>query len=42
MTRFPTPTKLYDMTRDFLWALRWLRKNPLFTAGIVLILSKMI
>jgi putative ABC transport system permease protein len=27
------------MTSDFLWALRWLRKNPLFTAGIVLILA---
>ena len=27
------------MTSDFLWALRWLRKNPPFTAGIVLILA---
>jgi putative ABC transport system permease protein len=27
------------MRRDFLWALRWLRKNPQFTAGIVLILA---
>src|SRR5437762_8062536 len=27
------------MHQDLLWALRWLRKNPLFTAAIVLILA---
>jgi predicted permease len=27
------------MIRDLLWALRWLRKNPLFTAAIVFILG---
>jgi hypothetical protein len=27
------------MYRDFLWALRWLRKDPFFTAAIVLILA---
>lgn len=27
------------MTRDLLWALRWLRKNPLFTIGVVLIFA---
>src|SRR5690348_3811944 len=27
------------MRRDMLWAFRWLRKNPLFTAATVLILA---
>ena len=27
------------MTRDLLWAIRWLRKNPLFTAAVTLILA---
>jgi len=27
------------MTRDLLWAFRWLRKNPLFTAAVTLILA---
>ena len=27
------------MTRDLLWALRWLRKNPLFTAAVTAILA---
>lgn len=27
------------MIRDLLWALRWLRKNPLFTAAVAAILA---
>src|SRR5207244_2441253 len=27
------------MMRDLLWALRWLRRNPLFTIGVVLIFA---
>src|SRR6266849_7588857 len=27
------------MTKDLLWALRWLRKNPLFTAAVIAILA---
>jgi predicted permease len=27
------------MIRDLLWALRWLRKNPLFTAAVIFILA---
>ena len=27
------------MSLDLLWALRWLRKNPLFTAAVVFILA---
>jgi putative ABC transport system permease protein len=27
------------MTKDLLWALRWLRKNPLFTAAVTAILA---
>src|SRR5438067_10389411 len=27
------------MLRDILWACRWLRKNPLFTAAVTLILA---
>jgi hypothetical protein len=28
------------MIGDLLWALRWLRKNPLFTAAVTAILAK--
>lgn len=27
------------MTRDILWAIRWLARNPLFTAGVTMILA---
>src|SRR6266700_3291801 len=27
------------MTKDLLWALRWLRQNPLFTAAVTAILA---